>query len=177
MEITGQLTGVTNDIISRKTTIHIEVDELRNADDIRKLIGKRIRAILTLFRKKRSHDANKLFWACLGELAAALKTDTWSLYLLMLRRYGQFTYICVRPEAVEMTQKQWRETEVVGEININGEKAIQMLCYFGSSSYDTKGFSRLLDGVISEMKEQGLSLPLPEDVKAALEDYEKHYSK
>ena len=74
-------------------------------------------------------------------------------------------------------KKQRRECEVIGEVDINGQKAVQMLCYFGSSTYDTKEFSRLLDGVISEMQEMGLETPTSEDMRRALEQWEKMYEK
>ena len=48
-----------------------------------------------------------------------------------------------------------------------------MLCYFGSSTYDTKEFSVLLDGVISEMREIGLQPPPTEEMKRALETWQK----
>ena len=48
-----------------------------------------------------------------------------------------------------------------------------MLCYFGSSTLDSKEFSVLLDGVISEMKEMGLEIPMQSDLKRVIEEYEK----
>lgn len=124
-------------------------------------------------RKKRSLDANALLWACLGEMAMVLRADKWDVYLLMLKRYGQYTYVCLKPKALEMFKRQWREVEEIGEININGTKAIQCLCYYGSSTYDSKEFSVLLDGVISEMKGLGLPTPLPADVRKCIDDLEK----
>lgn len=110
-------------------------------------------------KEKRSLDANGLLWACLQEIASALRTDKWSVYLQMLKRYGKFDYVIVREKAVEAMKKQWRELEEVGEIDVHGEKAVQLLCYYGSSTYDKKEFSVLLDGVISEMREMGLTPP------------------
>ena len=74
---------------------------------------------------------------------------------------------------VESVRSQWRESEVIGEVNINGSEAVQMLCYFGSSTYNTQEFSVLLDGVISEMQEMGLETPLSQDMKRALEEWER----
>ena len=91
----------------------------------------------------------------------------------MLKRYGKYTYIVVKETAVDRMKQQWRECEVVGEITVNGEKAVQMLCYFGSSLYDTKEFSVLLDGVISEMQEMGLETPTGRDMQRALDMREK----
>ena len=83
----------------------------------------------------------------------------------MLRRYGQFTYIVVKPRAVDGVKKQWRESEEVGEIDVNGEKAVQMLCYYGSSTYDTREMSVLIDGVVSECKELDIETISPTELR------------
>ena len=129
---------------------------------------------ITEHKEKRSNNANRLLWECLGELAVALKSDKWSVYLLMLKRYGKYTYICIKPEAVEQMKKQWRESEVIDEdFNLNGQKAVQMLCYYGSSTYNTQEFSHLLDGVISEMQEMGIPTPAEKDLERAIAQWEK----
>ena len=114
---------------------------------------------LSEHKEKRSLDANGLLWACLQEIAQAIRSDKWSVYLQMLKRYGKYDYVIVKKKAVEAMKKQWRELEEVGEIDIHGESAVQLLCYYGSSTYDTKEFSRLLTGVIDEMREMGLTPP------------------
>lgn len=178
MEFTGKFVNLVRDW--RTDELHItftvnesptgaEIDEIKDAD---KLTVK-----ATKCRKKRSLDSNGMLWACLGQIASALRTDKWEVYLLMLKRYGKFTYIVVRESAVEAVKRQWRETEVIGEVTVNGQKGIQMLCYFGSSTYNTQEFSVLLDGVISEMQEIGLQPPLPKDVQIAMERYEEEWQK
>lgn len=124
-------------------------------------------------RPKRSRDANALLWACIGEIATEIRADKWEIYLQMLKRYGQYTYICVKPQAVDMVRKQWREVEEVGTVNINGRESVQLLCYYGSSTYDTKQFSALLDGVIYEMKELGLQAPTSEEMRRSINEWEK----
>ena len=121
------------------------------------------------YRQRRSLDANALLWHCLGELAVVLRTDKWDVYLQMLKRYGKFTYILVPPKTVEMTKKMWRESEVLNTVNVNGRESVQMLCYYGSHLYDSKEFSVLLDGVISEMEEVGLTPPPSSEMRRALE--------
>ena len=128
---------------------------------------------ITEHKEKRSLSANGLLWACLGELASALHSDKWTVYLQMLKRYGTYTYICVKPYAVDAIKKQWRECEEIGKINIGGQESVQMLCYFGSSTMNTKEFSALLDGVISEMKEMGLDTPADRDLERALKKLEE----
>ena len=125
-------------------------------------------------KEQRSNDANGLLWSCLQEIANAIHTDKWSVYLTMLKRYGKFSYVIVHPDAVDSMRKQWRELEVVGEVDVNGRKGVQLLCYYGSSTYNTKEFSVLLDGVISEMKEMGLTPPPTKEMQMLLEKMKEH---
>lgn len=176
MEFTGKLLNVSRDYKTGQVNVTFTVNEpaalneIERIQDCEKLSIKAVK-----YREKRSLDANAMLWACIGEIAASLRADKWDIYLQMLRRYGKYTHICVKPSVVDAVKKQWREVEEIGEININGQKAVQMLCYFGSSTYDSREFSVLLDGVISEMKEIGLTPPPSEDMMRALEKWEKQH--
>lgn len=167
MEFTGKIKGITNDFVTGELNITLSINEksivLPEYEKIKDYEKLRIKAVQ--YREKRSLDANAYLWVLLQKIAEVLRTDKWSVYLQMLKRYGQFTYIVVRPHAVDGVKKQWRECEEVGEININGEKAIQMLCYYGSSTYDTKEMSVLIDGVVSECKELGIETLTPHELE------------
>lgn len=148
--------------------------DLEDIELINNWLNKDLDITVKEHKEKRSNDANAMLWLCLGRIAHSIRANKWDVYLQMLKRYGKYTYICVKTEAVEEVKKQWRESEIVGEVEINGKKATQMLCYYGSSTYNTKEFSTLLDGVISEMKEMGLETPQSHEVKKALECLEKN---
>lgn len=176
MKLTGKLKRIEMPFRSKIPSITLDV----RADpaDLEDLLDKDLDITITKHREKRSLDANAMLWACLGEMASALRTDNWSMYLYELERYGKFTHILVRPDMVEAVKKQWRETKVVGETEVmdDGElkPMVQMICFFGSSTYDTAEFSRLLDGVISDMKDLGLPAPPDGDMKRLIEEMEKH---
>jgi hypothetical protein len=173
METTGKLTNVTRDILSGKLNITFQIDTtpIDEINDLAKIEDLDITA--KKHRKKRSLDANALLWHCIGQMSSVLLADKWQVYLLMLKRYGKYTYIVAKENAVDAVKLQWRESEVVGDIDINGQKAVQMLCYFGSSTYDTKEFSHLLEGVISEMTEMGITPPTSEEMRRSLELWER----
>ena len=173
MEFTGNLKGIVRDWNTNQFNITFSINENQVVNEVDNLKDCKLSIKAVKYRKKRSLDANALLWHCLGEIASSLQADKWDIYLQMLKRYGKYTYICVKPNMVDSVKAQWRESEVIGEVNINGTEAIQMLCYFGSSTYNTKDFSVLLDGVISEMKEMNLETPLSEDMKRALEEWDK----
>lgn len=167
MEGTGKLTGITRDLQTGRWLMTFSFDRLPQYTDING--EEEIDVTAKKHRNRRSKNANALLWECLGRIAAELKADKWDVYLNMLKSYGEYTYVCVKPHAVEMLKRQWRECEELGPISINGQTAVQMLCIYGSSTYDTKQFSRLLDGVISEMEQMGMETPMPEQTRAALE--------
>lgn len=175
METTGKLVNVSQDLLSGKMNLTFEVESsaISQLDNIKNEDKLSIKAVK--FRAKRSLNANALLWECIGRMAAVLRSDKWDVYLMMLKRYGKFTYICVKENVVDAVKQQWRECEVIGEVTINGKKAIQMLCYFGSSTYDTQEMSILIDGVMSEMKEMGIETPTDERTKAALERWEAEW--
>lgn len=178
MNFTGKIQNVAKDWQTEQFHITFTVNEpsaIHEIDSIKSFEKLSISA--KKHREKRSLDANGLLWLCLGRIADALRSDKWDVYLKMLKRYGKYTYICVKPNVVEAVKAQWRECEEIGTVNINGQEAVQMLCYFGSSTYNTKEFSVLLDGVISEMKEMGLEAPTSEEMRRSLEQWEKMHEK
>lgn len=91
----------------------------------------------------------------MNEIAIVLGTTKDEVYLEMLDRYGVFTHIIVKPKIVEKVKMEWRITRELGSVVVNGSVGVQLQCYFGSSTYDSKEFSTLLDGVISEAQELG----------------------
>lgn len=174
MKVTGNLVGANFDLDGNmQVTIRIneKAEMAQFINDHTK--EEKLSVELKKHRDKRSLDANGMLWACIGQIADALRSDKWQVYLNMLKRYGRFTYIMVLENAVPGVKEVWRECDEVGECIVDGRKMVQMLCYYGSSTYDTQEFSILLDGVISEMQEMGLHLPLPEEVEKSLNLWER----
>lgn len=172
MKTRGRLTGVQVPFRSEKVLLTFEVDARpEDAEAFRQYEDLDI--VFDKHREKRGNQANALLWACLGEIAAALRTDAWSVYLYMLERYGRYTTVLVKTEAVEGLQRVWRETRVVGE----RDDMVEVLCYYGSSTYDSAEFSRLLDGVVGEMKELHLPPQPSREMQAALAEIVRREAK
>lgn len=174
MNFSGEIRNISQDWTSGEIQITLSVRERTALIEADSLKGSVLDIDIKKHRNKRSINANALLWVCLGRIAEKLQTDKWEVYLRMLKRYGQFTYICVKPNVVEAVKSQWRECEELGTLEINGQKAVQMLCYFGSHTYNVQEFSRLLDGVVDEMKEIGLQPPTSEEMKRSLALWEKY---
>jgi hypothetical protein len=126
--------------------------------------GKELTVEVKQYRAKRSLDANAYMWVLLTSMAAVLHTTKDELYLLMLERYGICTHIVVKPNVVDRVKTEWRTVRELGEVKINGQTGIQLQCFFGSSTYDTKEMSVLIDGVVSEAKEMGVETLTPAEL-------------
>lgn len=170
MDAQGKIESITKPIRGGGYLVTVRIDALPEG-----LEDKLLDVTLKVHRGKRSKDANALLWACIGDIARETEVDKWDVYLNLLRRYGKFTYIVVKPDAAEAVRKQWRESEIIGEIDIHGTKGVQMLCYYGSSTYDTKEMSVLLNGTISEMETLNLQRPASSDLRRAMEEWEKNH--
>lgn len=137
-----------------------EIAELKDAVKA----GKKLDAEIKVYRNRRSTDANAYMWVLLSKIADVLHADKDEVYLNMLERYGTFTHIVVKPGVADRVKAEWRTVRELGEVTINGQTGIQLQCYFGSSTYNTKEMATLIDGVVSECKEMEIETMTPDEL-------------
>ena len=166
MDINGRITGISTNLDG---TIKLELNISNNKDILvdgyYKLKDKDNLSIsIKEHREKRSLDANAYCWVLLQKLAEVLQTDKDILYEDMICKYGVFTHLIVKPSAVERVKEEWRAVRELGEVTVNGKTGIQLQCYFGSSTYDTKEMSVLIDGIVRECQELGIETLTPDEI-------------
>ena len=65
-----------------------------------------------------------------------------------------------------------RFTELVKDVSFeSGKTGVQIQCFFGSHTYDTKEMSRLIEGTVSEAKELGIDTRTPEEIALMTEEW------
>lgn len=169
MKFKGVLKDTKRDVLTGKINLHFEVENF-SFSALEEIEGKELSIEAKKYKRTKTNAQNRLFWECVGQLAQARKVDNnFSVYLEMLRKYGQFTYIIAKANRVDAVKAQWRDCEVIGDIDIKGEKGKQLICYFGCSTYNVEEYSRLINGIIKEMLAEGLNPPSSEDMHRALE--------
>lgn len=119
--------------------------------------------------KARSKDANAYAWELMGQMADLLHTDKDSVYLEMLKRYGQQFVVKVPNKSVEMFKRQYKYCEQ-HETLAPEERAQYYRVYLGSSTYTTKEMSVLIDGIVSECKDLGIETMTPEELARIKEE-------
>ena len=166
MEFTGKLQTVSRDWKTGQWNITFTmneasaINEVNNIQSCEKLSIKAVK-----HRNKRSLDANAYCWVILQKIAEVLHRDKWNVYLEMLGKYGVFTHIIVKPNVVDKVKEEWRTVKELGEVSVNGMTGIQLQCYFGSSTYNTKEMSVLIDGIVYEAKELGIETLPPDELE------------
>lgn len=128
------------------------------------------------YRKKRSLDANGYMWVILRAMAEKLKSTDKEIYREMIRRVGQATILPVRDDAIEVFTRRWEATGEGYQVDNlgpckNTEGYSNLRCYYGSSVYDSREFSILLDEIITEAKELGIETATPEEIEKMKQQY------
>ncbi|MFY9197885.1 MAG: hypothetical protein WAN84_01015 [Acutalibacteraceae bacterium] len=107
-------------------------------------------------KQKRSLNANALLWKLCNEIGNKLRLSKEEIYLNMLKHYGQSEIISVRADVD--VNGYFKYFEEIGQGKINGKNFTHYKIFKGSSEYDTQEMSILLDGVVQEAKEQGITV-------------------
>lgn len=167
MQLIGRIIEASRNMFNGKVRITLEIDEeIANIfEHIYKIKEDNLSIELKKYREKRSLDANAYCWVLIQKLAEVLKKDKDEVYEDMICKYGVFTHYIVKPSAVEKTKEVWRAVRELGEVTVNGKRGIQLQCYFGSSTYDTKEMSVLIDGIVQECKELGIETLTPSEIE------------
>lgn len=156
-ELSGKIHGLNLDFATGKTLLTLEINEksVRQAYDELKDIEK-LSVKLQKYREKRSLDANALCWKLCTEIANVLRADKETVYVEMLKRYGQSDVVSVL-SSVDVSHyfKYYGE---FGTGYANGKEFTHYKVYKGSSEYDSREMSILLDGIVSEAEELGIPI-------------------
>ncbi|MEY8437934.1 hypothetical protein [Anaerotruncus colihominis] len=120
-------------------------------------------------RQKRSLDANAYFWLLCGKLAAITGIPKNEIYQQYICEIGDnFEIVPVRSDAAKQWKKIW---ESRGEgwlcISLGTSKLagyINLCCYYGSSTYDAKQMSRMIDLIVQDCKDQGIETAPPDEI-------------
>ena len=118
-------------------------------------------------RKKRSRNANSYFWTLLQQLCEELNLDVIQEYKNRVKALGIFRQWEIDTKNVPTFVQTWEDKgiawfcEIVEEI---GEKTI-INSYYGSSSYNSKQMSVLIDNLVQDCVAVGIQTMSDEEIK------------
>jgi hypothetical protein len=169
-ELSGKIKELNIDFLTDKALLVLSVnqkqtaincyDELHSKEKLSFKIGR--------YTESRTNDANRYFWALCEKLAEKLNTTKIDIYLNSIREVGVFYDDEIEAEKVQRRRKAW---EMIGtgwltervDFSADGNKEV-IRFYYGSSSYNKKQMSRLIDNVIQDCKAEGIETRTPEQI-------------
>ena len=121
------------------------------------------------FRKKRSLDANAYAWVLMNKLADKLNMGVRDLYRHYIPDIPENSQVvCVPTEAVEKLQSGWEHNGIGWCSDTLKSKlpgCTNVVLYYGSSTFDQKQMSVLLDLIIADCKQVGVEYLTPEELE------------
>ena len=129
--------------------------------------------------KKRSNDANRYFWELVGKLSAKINVSPEDIYRTYIRDIGgNYEVMPIKDEAVETWQSIWKQRGIGWQCDVIGESKLRgytnVICYYGSSTYDSRQMSRLIDLCIQDCKTQGIETMTPTELASLMENYKEN---
>ena len=139
-------------------------------------IGKAYAAELSEVKNRRSLDANAYCWVLIGALSEALGRPRDEIYRHYVREIGVNTVVCVKSDAADEMQEAWCKHGIGWVTDAFQSKlsgCTNVVLYYGSSCYDTKQMSRLIDLIVEDCKEQGIETATPAELTLLKEEWGK----
>lgn len=158
-------------LFNGNTELTFEVEDRKskiaeNLGNCQKLKDGKLEVSIEKFYPKRSLNQNKLFWAICEELSEHIN-DTCitaqEIYRGLIREYGVSTIMPVEDDILNFVLKAWEGrgdgwiAEPLRKSKLDGNYTAVKF-WFGSSIYNSKMFSKLVEGLKITCKDNGLDI-------------------
>jgi hypothetical protein len=133
-----------------------------HAEEIIKLKDERLSIKIDKCRNRRSKDANALMWAICRDIGNALHIPDREVYRKAIKDIGVYDTVPIKEERIEALERIWGAhgigwfIEVEDKSKLPGFKRVRL--YYGSSAYDSREMSALIDYLQDDAKQAGITL-------------------
>jgi hypothetical protein len=114
------------------------------------------------FKEKRSLNANAYAWVLITKISNVLRASKEEIYFLMLKRYGVSEVVSIISN-IDVTG-YFKYYEEFGRSVLNNKEFTHYKIFKGSSEYNTKEMSILIDGIVSEAKNLNIETMTPDQL-------------
>lgn len=178
MQTTGIITDISIDFDTSKPKISLLLDT-NNKEDIQKLKNEdKLNVEIKKWYKKRSLDANNYAWVLCEKISKEISKDGTivtkeDIYKDAVKNVGAFVPFIVEERAFENFKRIWEKQGLGYQVQETArkDKCVRVNCYYGSSSYDTKEMSRLIDAIVQECKQLNIETLTPKELSLLKEEW------
>ncbi len=174
MQTTAKITDINIDYWTNKPKISLLLDtkdinvveELKNEN--------KLNIELKKYRQKRSLDANAYMWILISKIQEKLNIPKEEIYRDAIKNIGVYEVLPVKNEAVERFIEAWKHNGLGWICETTKSKLegfTNIIAYYGSSTYNTKEMSRLVDLIVQECKQLDIETMTPEELSILKEEW------
>lgn len=171
VEFKAHYIGIAKNLTDNKVVLHIEILEPNKIKQIdSELAGKgELTVTAKKYRKKRSLDANAYFWVLVDKLAEKTGNDRIAIYRNAIKDIGGVSEtVCLKEDAANKLCEIWSKNGIGWQTDIMSSKlkgCKVVILYYGSSTYDTKQMSLLIDNIVQDCKAVGIQTMTPAELQ------------
>lgn len=155
-------------IIKLGGKVVLMLDTDLSAEYLDELKDKELKVQVSVWRQDRSLNANNYCWKLLDEIAQRTGSTKEEVYQEIISKVGVFEILPIRNEAVDNFVEKWKSRGLGWVCNIMRDSKIpnytNVIAYYGSSVYNTKEMSRLIDEVVQEAQALGVQVKTPQEL-------------
>lgn len=179
MQTTGIITDINIDYETRKSKISLLLDT-KEIDVIEKLKNEnKLNVELKKWFKKRSLDANSYCWVLCKKIADELSKESIvtkeEIYKDAILQVGTFEPFIVQEKTYDKFKRIWEKQGLgflVQEVN-KKDKCIKVNCYYGSSTYNSKEMSLLINLLVDLAKSLNIETKPQQEIDSLIESWDK----
>lgn len=179
MELTGEIKDLSKDYKTDKPILQLVLNERDCLLNLEQLKDIKLSIQVKKWRKKRSINANNYFWKLLSEYSEEKNVDTIEEYKERVKRLGIFRRFRIEDKDKKTFEIMWQDkgiawfceiadTEYIGDIEFKIINA-----YYGSSSFNSKQMSRLINDLVEDCKEVGIETKPQAEIDSLLKEWDE----
>lgn len=127
-------------------------------------------------KKKRSLNANAYAWKLINDIALAVRESPEAVYREALKNIPNICEVlCVQDKAVDSMERLWTRNHIGRRVEREESKikgCTNLYIYYGSSDFDTRQMSMLIDNLVQDAQALGIETRPEEEIKSLLEAWE-----
>jgi len=121
------------------------------------------------YKQPRTLNANGYMWKLCTEIAKVINSTKNEVYRKAVSEVGVYTVVTIENDAVETFKTGWGHDKIGWICEVLGQDPSgnysDVSAYYGSSTYNTKEMSILVDYIVEEAKELGINTLTPNEIE------------
>ena len=185
MKTTGQITDVSVNFKNSKGKITLDIDTknvstLNLLNDLKQK-EKKLDIEIKQHREKRSGRANRYFWELLNQICEYQDVDPIKDYKRRVEELGYFNVSTVPEQDFYLWKEAWESRGIAWTIEkldseiINDEEICTVVLYKGSSTFNTKQMTKLIDDLVQDCKAVGIETKPQAEIDSLLKEWEEEH--